>query len=120
MFKSILPAGKENHLIPLGTNTPCRRESRIENVKYLTEWLLEGYPESLVAAAPLSLSCTSNTSVQAFDLASGLEAGFSEQNLKLPELCPSEISRRAMLMNIQPNRYSNKVFQKKLAIIKEF
>lgn len=106
ILKSVLPAGKVNHLTPLGTNKPCQLESKRGNVICLTEWLLEGLLESLAAAAPLNLSYTSNTSVRAFDLASGLEAGFSEQNLKPPELCPSVKPRTAMLICIRPNGYS--------------
>ena len=79
---SNLPTGKASHVKPLETSRPCPQESRKDNVKCLTEWLLEGNQESLAAAVPLSLSCTSSTNGQASDLVGQQAACSSEQNLK--------------------------------------
>ena len=49
-------------------NKPCPRESRKENVKCLTKWLLEGNQESFAAEVPLNLSWISIIRVQAFDI----------------------------------------------------
>ena len=51
-----LPTGKASHLKPPETSRPGPQESRIDNVKCLTEWLLEANQESLAAAVPLNPS----------------------------------------------------------------